>query len=153
MKKKLLIAIAAIAVIIQFFPPTPAKTNPPVDPARTFVASMKPPKPVNDILRRACYDCHSNETTWPWYADVAPLSWTVRDHVMQGRKHLNFSEWLKPGETTFSEWSDLEDLCQVLKDKSMPIAGYDWVHANAKLSDADRQAVCTWVDTAIEGGR
>ncbi|MFN0101900.1 MAG: heme-binding domain-containing protein [Bryobacteraceae bacterium] len=152
MKKKLLLAVAAVFVIIQFFPPAPAKTNPPVDPARTFASVMKPPPQVQNILRRACADCHSNETRWPWYADVAPISWPVRNHVIDGRKHLNFSEWLKPGETTFSGWSDLEDICKVLRDKSMPLLGYDWMHSQATLSGADRQTVCAWVDTALAAG-
>jgi hypothetical protein len=151
MKKKLLLAVAALFVVIQFFPRQPAKTNPPVDPARTFAAVMKPPQNVRNILRHACFDCHSNETQWPWYAGVAPFSWLVRRHVEDGRKHVNFSEWLKPEETAFTSWSDLEDVCKVLRDKSMPLPGYDWLHPHAKLSDSDRLSVCTWVDAAISG--
>ena len=150
MKKNIFLAIAALAILIQFFP-APAKSNPATDPARTFAAAMKPPRPVQEILTRACADCHSNETKWPWYADVAPVSWPVRNHVIDGRKHLNFSEWLKPGETTFTSWSDLEDVCKVLREKSMPLLGYDWLHSPAKLSEVDRQTVCAWVDATIGG--
>lgn len=152
MKKRLLLA-AALFVVIQFLPLAPAKTNPPVDPARTFTAVMKPPPAVSAILQRACVDCHSNETKWPWYADVAPVSWPVRRHVADGRKHLNLSEWLQPGETSFSSWSDLEDICTAVKEKTMPLAGYDWMHPEAKLTDADRQAICQWVDSALGGAK
>jgi hypothetical protein len=150
MKKKLLLYSAALALLIQFFP-APAKSNPSTDPTRAFSAVMKPPQPVHDILNRACLDCHSNETKWPWYANVAPISWPVRDHVIEGRKHLNFSEWLKPGETTFTSWSDLEGICKSVRDNSMPLPYYDWMHPEAKLSAGDREAVCAWVDSAIGG--
>ena len=73
--------------------------------------------------------------------------------MIEGRKHVNFSEWLKPGESSFSSWSDLEDVCKVLREKSMPILGYDWLHGDAKLTAADRQAVCVWVDAAIGGAK
>ena len=149
-KTKLALALAAGFLVIQFFP-GPAKSNPPTDSSRAFAAVMKPPQPVNDIINRACLDCHSNETKWPWYADVAPVSWPIRYHVIEGRKHLNFSEWLKPGETSFTSWSDLEDICKSVREKTMPLPYYDWMHPEAKLSAADREAVCTWVDTAIGG--
>ena len=145
--KKLLL-LAAVAVLIQFIP-APPKTNPQSDPARTFAAVMKPPAAVQNIFHRACFDCHSNETIWPWYAHVAPVSWPVRKHVENGRKHINFSEWLKPGETSFSNWSDLEDICKAVRDKTMPLPYYDWLHPQAKLSAEDRLAVCEWVDDAI----
>lgn len=150
MKKKILLALPALAILIQFVP-APAKTNPPVDPARTFAAVMKPPAEVQAVLQRACADCHSNETKWPWYADVAPFSWPVRKHVIDGRKHLNFSEWLKPGETVFSNWSDLEDIGKSVQDKSMPLFGYDWMHAEAKLTAAERELLVKWADSAIGG--
>lgn len=152
MKKKLLLAIPILAIVIQFLP-APAKTNPPVDPARTLQAVMKPPAAVAGILERACADCHSNETRWPWYANVAPVSWPVRRHVEDGRKHVNFSEWLKPGDTNFTDWNTLEDICESVKSGEMPLAGYDWLHPEAKLTDADRQAVCAWVDQAFEGAK
>ncbi|MSV31536.1 MAG: cytochrome C [Bryobacterales bacterium] len=145
--KKLLL-LAAVAALIQFAP-APPKTNPQSDPARTFAAVMKPPAAVQNIFHRACFDCHSNETIWPWYASVAPVSWPVRKHVEDGRKHINFSEWLKPGETNFTAWSDLEDICKAVREKTMPLPYYDWLHPQAKLSAADRQTVCQWVDTAI----
>jgi hypothetical protein len=152
MRNKLLLGAAALLAAIQFLP-APAKTNPPVDTARTFDAAMHPPAPVRDVLRRACYDCHSDETRWPWYADIAPVSYPVRQHVLDGRRHLNFSTWLAPGETSFSSWSDLEDICTVLKDNSMPLAGYDWMHPEAKLNPPERQAVCAWVDERLANAR
>lgn len=148
MKKKLLLALPALLLVLQLLPAR-AKTNPPTDPARAFPAVMKPPADVEALLRRACYDCHSNDTRWPWYADFAPVSFPVRNHVIDGRKHLNFSEWLKPGETSFTRWSDLEDLGKAVADKSMPLFGYDWMHPEARLSQAERDRIAQWADSAI----
>ena len=108
---------------------------------------------LRTAVDRACSNCHSNETKWPWYADVAPVSWIIRQHVIDGREHLNFSEWLKPGETKFTSWSDLEDICKAVQNNSMPLFGYDWVHSSAKLAPADRQAICAWVNSAIANAR
>lgn len=148
MKKKFLLTLPLLAIALQFVP-APAKTNPPADPARSFDTVMKPPPEVRDILRRACYDCHSNETKWPWYADIAPVSWPVRKHVVDGRRHLNFSQWLKAGETKYTAWSDFEEIGISVLDKSMPIPGYDLMHPEAKLTQAERELVAKWVDTAI----
>jgi uncharacterized membrane protein len=148
MKKKILLTIPLLAIALQFVP-APAKTNPPVDPTRSFDTVMKPPPEVRDILRRACYDCHSDETKWPWYADVAPVSWPVRKHVVDGRRHLNFSQWLKAGETKYTAWSDFEEIGISVLDKSMPIPGYDLMHPEAKLTQAERELIAKWVDMAI----
>ena len=148
MKKKFLLTIPLLAIALQFVP-APAKTNPPVDPTRSFDTVMKPPPEVRDILRRACYDCHSDETKWPWYADVAPVSWPVRKHVVDGRRHLNFSQWLKPGETKYSSWSEFEEIGISVLDKRMPIPGYDLMHPEAKLTQAERETIAKWVDGAI----
>ena len=150
MRKKILIVIPVLAILIQLFP-APAKTNPPIDPSRGFSSVMKPPPEVQALLKRACYDCHSNETNWPWYANIAPVSWPVRQHVVDGRKHINFSEWLRPGETTFTRWSELEEIAQAVMDQSMPIPGYDLMHPEAKLTTAEREAIAKWADGAIGG--
>jgi len=142
MKKKIVLGLAAFGVLIQLLP-APAKTNPPTDPARTFAATMKPPAAVQNIFNRACRDCHSNETQWPWYANVAPVSWPVRNHVNEGRKHLNFSEWL-------NDWSTLEDICKSVRENTMPLPYYDWMHPEAKLTPAERASVCEWVDSKLK---
>ena len=148
MRKKLALLALTAFLAIQLVP-APAADNPPSDPNRAFHTVMQPPPDVHAILRRACYDCHSNETKWPWYAYVAPVSWPVRDHVLKGRKHLNFSEWLKPGEKQFTSWSDLEEIAQSVADQSMPLPGYDLMHPEAKLTPAERETVSRWADAAI----
>src|ERR1051326_6724994 len=94
MKKWLKIALIAIVVFLvvgQFF--RPSHVNPPIDPAKTLVATTPVPANVESIFERSCYDCHSNRTVYPWYANVAPLSWWLASHINDGRRELNFSEW------------------------------------------------------------
>jgi heme-binding protein len=90
-RKRLALASAAAALVILQIT-APAKTNPPVDSTKAL-SSMSAPTPVIDILRRSCFDCHSSETRWPWYASVAPMSWLVVSDVNEGRGQLNFSKW------------------------------------------------------------
>ena len=91
----LIAGIAALLLTIQFI--RPAKTNPPIVRERTLEAAVAVPPEVEAILARSCNDCHSNGTEWPWYSNVAPVSFFVINHVNEGRRHLNFSEWLPPG--------------------------------------------------------
>lgn len=147
--KKLGIALAGLFVALQFVPAAPPMTNPPVEKARSFETVMQPPAGVAATLRRACYDCHSNETAWPWYSHVAPVGWLVRQHVAEGRKQLNFSEWLLAGETGFNDWSGFEKICTEVRSGSMPMADYVRLHSEAELSEADRQAVCAWVNERL----
>src|SRR5712691_1086291 len=85
------IVLACGFIVIQSY--RPAKTNPPVDPSQSIEAQLNVPPQVAAILDRSCNDCHSNKTRWPWYTNVAPISWFVIGHVDDARKDLNFSEW------------------------------------------------------------
>lgn len=82
----------------------------------------------------ACFDCHSNLTHWPWYSNVAPLSWLVQRDVDRGRKRLNFSEWDRPQPGSGAA-------AEKVADKKMPLSHYTWLHPNARLSSAERQAL------------
>ena len=86
------------------------------------------------LAKRACYDCHSNETVWPWYSYVAPISWRVAEHVEHGREHLNFSEWNRPNE-------DFDEIEEVLESGEMPLWDYLLMHSEAKLTSAEVQTL------------
>jgi hypothetical protein len=94
------------------------------------------------VLERSCRDCHSNETVWPWYSNVAPISWFVIDHVDHGRSHLNFSEWGREDAAHREEL--LRNICDWTKDGRMPLPSYLWMHRSAALSAAEGIALCTW---------
>jgi hypothetical protein len=136
--KVALLAVAAVLVVIQFFPPE--RTNPPSDPAASFEAVVKPPAQVSAIIARACQDCHSHRTVWPWYSRVAPASWLVADDVIEARRKMNFSLWARMSPERAQEL--LGDMCQEVKAGEMPLWQYRLLHPEAKLSAEDVAAVC-----------
>lgn len=116
---------------IQFI--RPAATNP---PEQHKLESDTPPA-VAKILRRSCGDCHTYQTTWPWYSYVAPVSWMVRDHVIKGRKKLDLSKWAP-------DPHELGAICREVTKRDMPMPSYLWIHWNAKLSPAEIKLICDW---------
>ena len=140
----LLLAVLTL-VVIQFR--TVDRTNPPV------VSEVNAPPEVMEILRRSCYDCHSNETRWPWYSHVAPLSWRVAGHVEDGRKDLNFSDW--PALDLQEEVHLLEEIGEEVSEGEMPLQDYLWLHREARLSESDVRTLLAWADPggAGTGGR
>lgn len=114
----------------------PERTNPAVMAANTLEAQYDVPGEVKQVLERACADCHSNRTKWPWYSHVAPVSWLLAGHVKDGRKKMNLDD--------FREDLSVRDLCQELRLGKMPLQGYLLLHPEAKVSGAEIQAVCAW---------
>lgn len=123
----------------------PERTNPPTDPARTIHARVEVPAEIHRILERACGDCHSHATRWPWYSNLAPVSWYVIDHVNHGRSHLNFSDW--PADQAESR-DLLSAVCSETKNARMPLADYVRMHADARLTAGDVAALCSWAGAA-----
>ena len=140
--KWLVVLIGVVLIAIQFV--RPARTNPAVDQTQMMQSHLQVPPHVAAILDRSCHDCHSNATRWPWYSNVAPASWFLIDHVNEGRQHLNFSEWGKLDKRRADK--RLEEMCEQVQDKLMPIESYTWIHRSAKLSDADIKAICDWTE-------
>jgi hypothetical protein len=138
-----LLALIIVAAIIQFI--QPQRTNPPVDPHKTFEAIAKPSPAAAAIIHRSCYDCHSNFTRWPWYSHIAPISWLIADDVKKGRNHVNFSEWgqLKPEVAQ----SKLEDICNEVRTGEMPLETYVLMHKNTRLSPSDKEILCKPIAT------
>ena len=122
----------------------PARTNPPVDPPDMMENILNIPPDVAATLDRACADCHSYRTRWPWYSNVAPMSWFVIDHVNQGRSHLNFSEWVRPMKEPVDTLDRLKAMCREVQSGGMPLSSYLWIHWNAKLSPDDVRKICDW---------
>jgi hypothetical protein len=128
------LAVAVLIVVIQFVPVD--RSNPPV----TAEVPMKPE--ARAILRRACYDCHSHETVWPWYSRVAPVSWLVVQHVREGREELNFSTWDKY--TTNEQIKKVKESWEEVAEGEMPPGYYLPVHRDALLSAEDRSILREW---------
>ena len=139
--KRVFGALLLVFLVIQLVPLD--RSNPPVE------ADLDAPADVKAVLKRACYDCHSNETAWPWYARVAPVSWLVAKDVREGRKHLNVSEWGKMSER--KQAGAARAMWRELEDGRMPLPVYLPMHPEAKLSEADRAAVRAWA-ASLNGG-
>jgi hypothetical protein len=138
--KKIFIALIVILIAIQFIPVE--RTNPPVS------LNINAPDNISNILKTSCYDCHSNETNWPWYSYVAPVSFLIADDVKTGRKHLNFSEWDKYDGGKRQKL--LEEIVEVIEDEEMPLTMYTFTHPNAKLDPYRINLIREWVNP---GGR
>jgi len=140
------IALVVVFVAIQAI--RPAKTNPPIDQSKTIENNTQMSPEVAAVLDRACADCHSSKTTWPWYSQIAPISWYLADHVKDGRKELSLSDW--GTYETRRKTRKLDEIREQVESGSMPIKSYVLLHPNAKLSDADRRLLIDWANQERE---
>lgn len=112
------------------------RTNPPV------IGDLQAPGQVKELLKKSCYDCHSNETKWPWYSYVAPISWLVLNDVKDGRKHLNFSEWEK---LSLRKKADAKkEIWNEVSEDKMPMTIYTYTHPGAKLDITQKNIIKQW---------
>jgi len=139
--KKVLFALAAFLVLIQIF--QPRRTNPPVVPSRSLAAHVQIPKDVHSALMRACGDCHSNQTHWPWYSHIAPFSWVITDDVNQARRNVNLDDW-EAQEGPKQANDHLIDLCKEVQQKGMPLFSYRLLHRDARLKAQEIASLCSW---------
>jgi mono/diheme cytochrome c family protein len=137
----LVVAGAVVFVAIQFVPYGRAHENPPV----TAEPAWDGPR-TEELVRAACYDCHSNETRWPWYAHIAPASWLLTRDVDEGREAMNFSEWsFSPEEAAFVAVA----IEEVVRDGEMPPRQYRLMHPEAQLSEAEQQELIDGVKASL----
>jgi hypothetical protein len=138
--KKIVVGIVAFLLVIQFF--RIDKINPPVKEEMDFIKIANPSVKVGTILKTSCYDCHSNESTYPWYTNVAPFSWWVKHHINEGREKLNFSEW----GTYTSKRKDhkLEECIEQIQEEEMPMDSYLLAHKEAALNEEQKQVLMEW---------
>ena len=138
--KKILIIFIVLLAAIQFI--TIDKTNPPADMNKDFLATTNPPSDIDVILKSACYDCHSNHTEYPWYTNVAPVSWIIKQHINDGRNHLNFSDW--NDYTDKKKDHKLEECLDMIKSGEMPMQGYVMFHEEAEFNHEQKMAIISW---------
>jgi hypothetical protein len=135
------LAAAALLVCVQFVPVT--RDNPPAPGPDHVYATA--PAIVRTVFEGSCRNCHSNQTAWPWYSYVAPFSWIVAHDVHKGRRKLDFSEW--DTYSTKKREEKLEAICDQVVNGDMPDGKYLLIHRNARLTQEEREAVCTWVES------
>lgn len=141
---KVLLGLGALLVVAQAIRPM---SNHGTIVGPDHIAKLAPvPTEVDALLRRACYDCHSDATAYPWYANIQPVGWWLEKHVRDGKRHLNFSAF-----ATYSAkraTHKLEETVEEVREHRMPLASYTWLHPQAKLTDAEIKTLTEWASNA-----
>lgn len=146
MKKvlKIIVVILVVGFIAIQFINRPDKTTAPGITSDDITKKVDVPPDVQSVLKRSCYDCHSSQTVWPWYSQVAPVSWLVADDVVKGRQKMNFSEWGKM--SVNKQAKKFSDIVDVVSDTSMPLPKYLIIHKDAVLSPNDKNIILNWAN-------
>lgn len=130
-------------IVIQFFRPAKNKAEGISNNDISKIYAV--PADVQSILKTSCYDCHSNNTVYPWYAEIQPAAWWLADHVKEGKKELNFSEFASY--RIGRQYRKLEEINGEVKEDKMPLESYLWIHKNSKLSEQQKLTLANWVTT------
>lgn len=143
MKKKYLVLIAlGIIALIQVI--RIDTVNPEINPVEDFLVMAQAPPEIADIVKTSCYDCHSYQTHYPWYSQIAPVSWFLKNHINEGREHMNFSKWA--GYPSEKQISMRKECAEEIKENGMPLKSYTIIHSDAKITAASRQALIDWLN-------
>ena len=137
---KILAVVVVVLIVIQFFPPT--KNVSEAASAKNISAVYNTPAEVKTILDKACNDCHSNNTVYPWYTNVQPVGWWMQHHVNEGKGELNFDSFAVYSPRR--QHHKLEELEEMVEKSDMPLPSYTWIHKNAILTEAEKQTLLNW---------
>ncbi len=141
--KTILIVLLVILIIIQFFHP---KKNIATIKSPTDIASLyQVPQNVGTILNKACYDCHSNNTRYPWYANIQPIAWWLDDHIQEGKHELNFNGFA--AYPLRKQYHKLEEVSEELEEGHMPLSSYTFIHSDARLTNQEKSTLNSWVNS------
>ena len=139
-RKKILLSILGLFIIAQLIPVD--RSIPEIQPEQDFLHLVDAPQPMANLIKSACYDCHSYHTSYPWYANIAPASFFLQGHINGGREEMNFSEW-----GTFSKEKKqhkLEECAEMVRDGKMPMKSYTNLHPEARLTDIQKESLVQW---------
>ncbi len=146
LSKKIGLVLVVAFIAIQFFPPAHNDSGQVL--ATDISKNLSIPLPVSMLLKTACYDCHSNQTTYPWYTYVQPIGWLLNDHIQKGKAELNFSEFASY--SIRRQQSKLKSIASQINDGEMPLESYTWIHKNARLSKQDKKMISDWALKSID---
>ena len=146
MLKKFLVLLLVAFIVIQF-----------IHPARNKAAGSQPnhignvyaiPADVKKILTKACYDCHSNNTRYPWYSKIQPVHWWLNGHIRNGKKHLNYDEYTH--KSLRYQYHKMEETIEMVKEGTMPLKSYIWGHKGAKLTADEKNKLVAWAQSIMD---
>ncbi len=144
--KKILLVVLVLLVAAQFIQPERNKGM--ALGQADITHSIRVPDTIMRLLQVSCFDCHSNNTSYPWYSRITPVNWWIKDHVDEGKSGLNFS--------TFDQYSykrkdhKLEEIIETINEHAMPLESYLWIHKEAKLDESQRRAIVDWAKLSRE---
>jgi len=142
--KKILLSTGAVIIGIQFFQPALNKNNQVFDTDISKIVTTS--DSVQAILKNACYDCHSNNTNYPWYSNIQPVGWLMAKHVRKGKDELNYNEFVSYSPRR--QLSKLNGIANSIRDDIMPLSSYKWMHKNAQLNKYEKALLINWVQQA-----
>jgi|SRR5689334_14531043 len=140
MRRRILLIIIIILIAIQFIRPAKNQSNDVLTSDISHVYTV--PQNVSVILKKACNDCHTNNTVYPWYAQIQPVGWWLNHHIEEGKDELNFNEF--GAYAVPRQYHKLEEVVEQVKEGEMPIWSYTLIHTNAKLTDEEKQTLINW---------
>jgi Haem-binding domain len=141
--KRFFLVLLLAFVVIQFF--RPAKNIATGISAYDITAKYTIPQDVQTVFKTSCYDCHSNNTAYPWYNNIQPVAWFMADHIKEGKKELNFSEFA--AYRIGRQYKKLEEINKEVDEGGMPLESYTLIHGNAKLNEHQKTTVINWVNS------
>jgi hypothetical protein len=143
MIKKILLALLVVLIIMQFFHPPRNRVQ---GEQPGHISKLYPVQPeVITILEKACNDCHSNYTVYPWYSKVQPVDWWMTDHILEGKRELNFDEFAFYNPRR--QYHKLEEIMKEVKEGGMPLNSYTWIHKDAILNETEKNTLINWADS------
>jgi hypothetical protein len=143
MRKKILITLAVILVVIQFIHPERNKASEPQSDA--IATRITVPDNIKNILARACNDCHSNNTRYPWYSHIQPVDWWMTNHVTEGKRELNFDEYTN--RSLRYQYHKMEEIADQIEEGEMPLDSYTWMHREARLNASEKKELIDWANS------
>lgn len=142
--KRILLVLLIAFIIAQFF--GPEKNQGDMASIDAFIADTNPPTEVHEVLKNACFDCHSDVTRYPWYNNITPVNYWMAGHVDHGKEHFNVSKW--DSYSNKKKDHKLEELAEWVEKRWMPLNSYTWAHGDAKLTDEQITAMVSWAEGA-----
>lgn len=146
MIKKILLFLLFAFIVIQFIHPKPNKSK--GDQSNYIGKKYAIPEDVKLILAKACNDCHSNNTRYPWYSNIQPVDWWLDKHIKDGKKHLNYDEYTH--RTLRYQYHKMEETIEMVKDDHMPLNSYLWMHKDAKLTPDEKSKLLNWAGSVMD---
>lgn len=138
--------LIAVLIILQFFQP---EKNSGPSTSDDLIQVLAVPESIANVLRSSCYDCHSNQTNYPWYNRISPVSWYLSKHISMGKDELNFSNFGALEKS--KQVGILSDICELTESGSMPLKSYLLIHREARMDEATIEALCDWADKQAMG--